>query len=358
MERKRQVAASPSMELMAKWREEAHLGVLGGRCPPSSPHLSLLSLLWHLAHLEKGMERGETPAIPLGMPRGHQECLGDTRNALGSSTYPACPALPAAPLCRSVPAAPGSRGVLAGQAARPSQGDQVCPGMPPSPPGSASGKCNTPSALRGQVGRSAPAAMWRCQGAISSHPPCPVTIKHLAQLLQDEPLDLIIINHVSLGETGGDVTTGGCGGTGTPSHPSLPSSLGVLAARGCPQVPVSQGGPSLLRAPVAPRGPWSRFSPAPPACQLCPSPQGSPALQGIQLRPVERWRVRAEPQQPKQGWGTLGWPRGHNQALPSPSGQRVLQYRVFLGDPGETQRSGVAGMSPTWAPWGRCGQAR
>lgn len=232
------------------------------------------------------------------MPWGHQECLGDTGNTLGSSTYPACPALPAAPLCLSVPASPGSRGVPAGQAARPSPGDQVCLGMPPSPPGSASGRCNRPSALRGHdtlsTGRYV--AMPGCH---QSSPPLPVTIKHLAQLLPDEPLDLIVIHHVSLGGHKRGHHHWGLWGHGDPGHPSLPSSPGVLAAQGCLQVPVSQGGPSLPWAPVAPRGPWSHFSPAHPACRLCPSPRGSPSLRAIQLHPVERWRVRAEPQHPQ-----------------------------------------------------------
>lgn len=85
------------------------LGALVGRCPPSAPSPSPLSLLWH-------------PAPP------------------------ACLALPAVPLCQSALASLGILGVPAGRAAHPCPGDPVCLGPPPSPPGSASVRCSMPCA--------------------------------------------------------------------------------------------------------------------------------------------------------------------------------------------------------------------
>lgn len=148
--------------------------------------------------------------------------------------------------------------------------------------------------------RSAPAGTRRCWGATGPRPRRPVTVKHLAQLLTDEPLDLIVIYHVSLGGHGRGHRHRAPWGNGVlhPSQhgrPSLPSSPGVPAARGCLQVLASQGDPSLPRAPVAPRGPWSRSSPAPLACRLCPSPRGSLSRRGIQLRPAETRKGRAQP---------------------------------------------------------------
>lgn len=44
---------------------------------------------------------------------------------------------------------------------------------------------------------------------------------------------------------------------------------------------------------MAPRGPWSRSSPAPQACRLCPSPRGSLSRRGIQRHPTETWKGSA-----------------------------------------------------------------
>lgn len=140
-----------------------------------------------------------------------------------------------------------------------------------------------------------------------------ITVKHFGQLLADEPLDFIIIHHVSL-EKGDD----GKGkrqakficspswekSTGvqqlvrqpTGAHPSyhLPLSLGVPACQGCRQVLGSLVFLSHQQGHVVPWGPWSHFSLVLRACRLVPFLQDTLSLLESQLHPgIKQVRCRA-----------------------------------------------------------------
>lgn len=154
---------------------------------PHQPHALLPFLSFGTRLPWRRDVNGQTP-IAADTP-----ALGD----MGGSTYPACLAHPAAPLCQSALASLGILGVPAGQAAHPCLGDLVCLGLPPSPPGSASVRCSMPCALWGQA---AQRGLRGTGGAPALAPITPVTIKHLANLLLDEPFDLIVIHHVTLEE--------------------------------------------------------------------------------------------------------------------------------------------------------------
>lgn len=205
--------------------------------------------------------------------------------------------------------------------------------------------------------RSAPAGMKRCRGATG--PRHPLTIKHLVQLLLDEPLDLIVIHHVSLG--------------GTQEGPSPPDPVEGWGSRipAAPPYHHPRGSwkPRVARrswgaggAPFTRGTPWTHKAhgatfPRPPGhAGSAFLPRVAPLAGRSSFTLRRHGEAGLSPGTPgsERGCGVPGWRRWHGWAFFSPSGRPVPRCRVFLGGPGETQRSRVTGMSP---PWGHHGQA-
>lgn len=194
-------------------------------------------------------------------------------------------------------------------------------------------------------------------GSASPCPYHPITIKHLAYLLLDEPFDLIVIHHVTLE---GIQERHGHGALALHlqakllplAAPHLPSSRGVLAAQGCPQVLVSRGDPSLLQDPAALWGPWSHSSPAPQARQHGPSPQGTLAFQGTRLHPEGTQTSRVSPWHPWCGV-ELGAPWGssdNSHLLASRSCSARLSWGALRRQRGVWRRGCPGGTPASTAP--------
>lgn len=109
----------------------------------------------------------------------------------------------------------------------------------------------------------------RCRGATGPHPCRPVTVKHLAQLLPDEPLDLVVIHHIPLGTHGRGHRHQALWGDPMLQPPLLTIIPGGPGSPGLPAGPGEPGGPL---SPAGPRGPTSPMEP------LFPGPPGMPAL--------------------------------------------------------------------------------
>lgn len=231
--------------------------------------------------------------------------------------------------------------------------------MPPSPPGSAGGRCNRPSALRGQGPGSAPAGTRA--GTHPRHPgpcphPVPVTVKHLVQLLPDEPLDLVVIHHIALrgheGTRQGPRPPRPSAGTGSRPSARPPVLTIIPGGPGRPGLPAGPGEPGGPLSPAGPRGPTSPMEPlfpGPPGIPALPFSPGYPLSPGDPASPCGQERLSSGV--PRQPWDTavalVALPGSPHLLSGRPRNARLSWGSL------ENGRS-VTGMSP---PWGHPGDA-
>lgn len=201
----------------------------------------------------------------------------------------------------------------------------------------------------------------QCRGAADPQPRHPVTIKHLVQLLLDEPLDLVVIHHVSLGGHAIGHHHQAPWGIVVPRPPGSVAAPPYHHPGGARQPGAACGAGGARGTPLSRRPPWPDEAHG-TAFPRPPGHAGSALLPGVAPlaggSSFALWRHREAGLSAQQGCGVPERPRRRSRALPSPSGQPVPWCRVFLGVPGETRRSRVAGMSPTGAPCQHHGQAR